>query len=103
LVDCVANRSSAARAAGTLLLHGNVATGSKETFPCRRQRYHAARAAGARRRRPAGGFRFVGRGTHWFSPDADFTPVSDPAAAVSVQYRYVADQILFKAAFLAGF
>jgi hypothetical protein len=40
---------------------------------------------------------------HWFSLDADFTPVSDPAAAVSVRYDYAADQILFKAAFLAGF
>ena len=40
---------------------------------------------------------------HWFSLDGTFTPVSEPAAAVSARYDYVTDMFLFKLAFLAGF
>ena len=39
---------------------------------------------------------------HWLTLDATFTPVSDPAAADTVRYRYVTDQLLFKMTFLDG-
>jgi hypothetical protein len=48
----------------------------------------------------AAGFGYM---RHWFSLDGQFTPVSDPGATVSARYRYVADQLMIKLAFLAGF
>jgi hypothetical protein len=40
---------------------------------------------------------------HWFSLDGELTPISDPGATVSARYRYVADQLMIKLAFLTGF
>ena len=47
----------------------------------------------------AAGFGYM---RHWFSLDGELAPLSDPGATVSARYRYVADQLMFKLAFLTG-